>query len=81
MSKEVHSKRESQAKAPGREGKITAGGIETCVEGFMGDITTESPFKPTYGNHKGIGSENLPMVKGGRGSKSFFRNKLNTGGN
>jgi hypothetical protein len=47
----------------------------------MGDITTESPFKPTYGNHKGIGSENLPMVKGGRGSKSFFRNKLNTGGN
>ncbi len=81
MAKEGHSKRESQAKEAGREGKITAGGIETAVYGFFGNITTEAPFKPTYGNHKMIGSENLPIVKGGRGAKASFRSKLNTGGN
>jgi hypothetical protein len=81
MAKEAHSKRENQAKGAGREGVITAGGIETCVEGFFGNITTEAPFKPTYGNHKAIGAENVPVVKGGRGAKAFFRSKLNTGGN
>lgn len=49
------------------ENKITSGGIETAVEGFMGNITTSAPFKATYGDHKKPGSQMAPMVKGGRG--------------
>lgn len=76
MAKERHSNRDDGAKRGGKEATITAGGIETNVEGFFGNITTSAPFSPTYGNHKGIGDEMLPTVTGGRGTKTFFRNKL-----
>lgn len=60
----------------GREAKITGGGIETEVEGFFGNILTDAPFSPTYGDHKKIGSEMMPVTAAGRGAKSFFRSKL-----
>jgi hypothetical protein len=83
MAKESHSGRDNAAKKHGRkENVITAGGIETCNEGFMGNIETSAPFSPTYGNHKRIGSQMLPTKTGGRGgSKVSFRKKLMTGGN
>jgi hypothetical protein len=68
------------ARRNSKEATITGGGIETNVEGFFGDITTSAPFSSTYGDHKAIGSDMMPTVKGGRGSKSFFRSKLMTGG-
>lgn len=59
------------------ENKITSGGIETAVEGFMGNITTSTPFKPTYGDHKKPGSEMAPMRTAGRGgAKSTIKGKL-----
>lgn len=68
MAKEVHSGRENAAKKAGRtENKITSGGIESAVEGFHGDILHTSPFTPTYGNHKRMGSQMAPMKVGGRG--------------
>jgi len=77
MAKERHSNRDDGAKRGGRENTITPGAIETPVEGFMGNITTSAPFRPTYGNHKSIGSEMLPTEKGGRGgAKEWFRGKL-----
>lgn len=77
MSKEVHSGRENAAKKGNRESFITAGGVETGVEGFMGDITRTSPFTPTYGNHKRMGSEMAPMKTGGRGgSEAPMKGKL-----
>ena len=83
MAKESHSGRDNAAKKGRNEGIVTAGGIATDVEGFMGSITDSAPFSPTYGNHKVIGSQMLPTqgAKGRGGSKIFFRNKLNTGGN
>ncbi|MGO9934282.1 MAG: hypothetical protein ACLPV8_21045 [Steroidobacteraceae bacterium] len=83
MAKESHSGRDNAAKKAGKENTVTSGGIETAVKGFFGNITTETPFSPTYGNHKVIGSEMLPTTgaKGRGGAKQFFRNKLNTGGN
>jgi hypothetical protein len=60
-----------------RENVITSGGIETPVEGFMGDITRSAPFSPTYGNHKKPGSQMAPMKTGGRGpAGTFMRKKL-----
>lgn len=77
MAKETHSNRDNGAKRGGREAVITSGAIETNVEGFFGNITTSAPFSPTYGDHKKIGSDMLPVEKGGRGgSKQFFRSKL-----
>lgn len=67
-------------KKSGKEAVITAGGVHTEVEGFMGNITTSSPFKETYGDHKAIGSEMLPTEIKGRGAKGFFRGRLMTGG-
>ncbi len=67
MAKEVHSGRENAAKAGGRENVITSGSIETPVEGFAGNIFTSAPFKPTYGNHKRMGSQMAPVKTGGRG--------------
>jgi hypothetical protein len=67
MAKEAHSGRDNAAKKGGRENHITSGAIETPVEGFMGNITTTAPFRPTYGNHKRMGSEMAPMKTGGRG--------------
>lgn len=65
------------AKAGHRENTITTGGIETAVEGFMGDITHNSPASATYGAHKKFGSENAPTVTGGRkGAKVVLRKKL-----
>ncbi len=65
------------AKKVGRGAVITSGMIETNVEGFFGNICTNAPFSPTYGDHKAIGSEMLPTEKGGRGgAKQFFRSKL-----
>ena len=83
MAKESHSGRDNAAKKSRKENTVTSGGIETAIEGFFGNITTSSPFSPTYGNHKVIGSEMLPTqgAKGRGGAKIFFRNKLNTGGN
>lgn len=62
-----HIGRENAAKKGKRENHITAGGIETAVEGFKGDITRTAPFTKTYGNHKNMGSEMAPMKVGGRG--------------
>lgn len=62
-----HIGRENAAKKGGRENIVTSGGVETAVEGFHGNILTTSPFKPTYGNHKRMGSEMAPMKAGGRG--------------
>jgi hypothetical protein len=68
MSKEIHSGRENAAKKGGRENIVTAGGLETAVEGFHGSsIFATPPFRPTYGNHKRMGSEMAPMKTGGRG--------------
>lgn len=78
MAGQKHDSRDTQAKGASRENVVTGGGVETPVEGFMGDITTSSPFKPTYGNHKRIGSEMLPTKIGGRGgSGQTIRSKLN----
>ncbi len=65
------------AKSKGRtESTITSGGIETSVEGFHGNITTSTPFSPTYGDHKKPGSQGAPILKGGRGgAKTFLRGK------
>lgn len=69
------------AKSKGsREAKITSGMIHTEVEGFFGNITTSCPFSPTYGDHKSMGSEMAPLVKGGRGAKEKMRSSLYTGG-
>ena len=77
MSKEIHSGRENAAKKGGKENRITAGGIETPVEGFDGDILHSSTFRPTYGNHKRMGSEMAPMKTGGRGgSGQTIKSKL-----
>ncbi len=83
MAKQGHDTRDTAAKKASREAVVTSGGIETQVEGFHGNLTTSSPFRSTYGNHKVMGSEMLPTqgAKGRGGSKTFFRNKLNTGGN
>lgn len=77
MSKEAHSGRENAAKKSSRENHITAGAIETPVEGFMGDITRSAPFRATYGNHKRMGSEMAPMKAAGRGGAGKdMRSKL-----
>lgn len=77
MAKSRVSNRDNGAKRGGKEATITAGGIETSVEGFFGNITTSAPFRPTYGEHKAIGSDMMPTVIGGRGgAKQFFRSKL-----
>jgi len=83
MAKESHSGRDNAAKKSRKENTVTAGGIETPVEGFFGNITTSAPFSPTYGNHKVIGSEMLPVMgaRGRGGAPIKMRNKLNTGGN
>jgi hypothetical protein len=83
MAKQGHDTRDTAAKKGGREAVVTAGAIETQVEGFMGNITDSTPFRSTYGNHKVMGSEMLPTqgAKGRGGAKTFMRNKLNTGGN
>ena len=61
-----------------QENKVTSGGIETANEGFMGNITTSTPFSPTYGDHKKPGSQEAPMQTGGRGgAKASIRSKLN----
>jgi hypothetical protein len=82
MAKQSHDSRDTAAKKGGRESVVT-GEIETCVQGFFGNITTSSPFTSTYGNHKKMGSEMLPTqgAKGRGGAKIVMRNKLNTGGN
>lgn len=62
----------------GKENKITPGGIETANEGFMGNITTSTPFDPKYGDHKKPGSQMAPMRTAGRGgAKATIRGKLN----
>lgn len=62
----------------GKENKITSGGIETPNEGFMGNITTSTPFDPKYGDHKKPGSQMAPLQTGGRGgAKATIRGKLN----
>ena len=74
-----HIGRENAARKGSRENHITAGGIETPVEGFMGNITTSAPFKATYGNHKRMGSEMAPVKTGGRaGSGTPMKGKLQT---
>lgn len=52
-----------------KENTITKGGIETAVEGFMGNITTSAPFTATYGDHKTPGSQMAPTTAAGRGDK------------
>lgn len=61
-----------------KENKVTSGGIETANEGFMGNITTSSPFDPRYGDHKKPGSQMAPIRTAGRGGSSMsIRGKLN----
>jgi hypothetical protein len=80
MAKQHHDGRNTMAKGSTRENVITAGGIETPVHGFFGNITTEVPWRPVYGDHKKPGSEMAPMVKGGRGgSKPEILGKLYDG--
>ena len=67
MAKEANGHRETEARKGRRENVITSGGIETAVGGFHGNILQTSPFRPTYGNHKKMGSEMAPMKVGGRG--------------
>ena len=62
------------------ENTITEGGIETPVHAFFNGITSASTFEATYGEHKVMGSDNAPIVKGGRGTKASFRSKLMHGG-
>ena len=66
-----------------KEGFITEGRIETCVQGIgSGDPFVPEPFRAYYGDHKEMGSEMLPTKIGGRGgAKESFRKKLQTGGN
>lgn len=67
-----HIGRENAAKKGGREQHITEGAVETSVMGFWGAGITGTPdFKPTYGNHKKMGSEMAPMEVGGRGHSSM----------
>lgn len=63
-----HIGRNNMARKGSKENHITAGGIETAVEGFKGDITRTAPFRATYGNHKRMGSEMAPLKTGGRGT-------------
>jgi SNF2 family DNA or RNA helicase len=73
----VHPQVYIEARKGGRENVITSGGIETAVEGFHGNILTTAPFRPTYGNHKRMGSEMAPMKTGGRGgSEAPMKGKL-----
>ena len=74
MAKQKHS----EGSKPGhRENVITAGGIETAVEGFFGDITHSSPASGTYGAHKKHGTDMAPVVSGGRkGAKQVLRKKM-----
>jgi hypothetical protein len=67
MARESHGGRETEAKKGGRENIVTSGGIETAVQGFHGNILQTAPFRPTYGNHKKMGSEMAAMKTGGRG--------------
>lgn len=68
------------AKKSGKESFITGGGIESSVEGFDGNITTSCSFKPTYGDHKKIGSDMAPVTSKGRGAGEKMRSSLMTGG-
>lgn len=73
-----HIGRENAAKKGGRENVITSGGIESAVEAFHGgNIFGTPPFRPTYGNHKKMGSEMAPLKVGGRGgNKAAMKGKL-----
>ena len=73
--------RKTEARGPSKENTITSGGIETPVRGFFNGPLGPPPFTAVYGDHKTMGSEMAPIVKGGRGSKASFRSKLMTGGN
>lgn len=76
MAKQPQDGRDTMANGPSKEAVITKGRIHTEVEGFFGNITTSAPFSPTYGNHKELGSEMAPMVKGGRSASEKFRKSL-----
>jgi len=70
----------AKQKSGRKENVVTSGGIETPVEGFHGNITTSSPFSPTYGNHKKPGSQMAPIKTGGRGGAgTYMRGKLISG--
>jgi hypothetical protein len=68
--------RKTEAKRGGKEAVITEGGIETNVAAFFNGPFGTAPFSATYGEHKTMGSENAPIVKGGRGAKTYFRGKM-----
>jgi hypothetical protein len=68
--------RKTEARGPSKENTILEGGIETPVEGFFNGAFGPPPFRAEYGEHKVMGSEGAPIVKGGRGAKASFRSKL-----
>ena len=79
MSKRIV--RKTEARGPSKENVIIEGGVETPSEGFFNGPFGSPPFHAEYGEHKTMGSEPAPIVKGGRGAKASFRSKLMSGGN